>query len=151
MKNKTILISLETEKFLFFKIISSIIVALAPIAVAFVIDKRFIAMLPACILPLVYMVYRTEFLHKCSVVVNYNDKVVEIRKRNTKRIVPMYEFRWSAKPVGVRCVSYIIKLSANGKTLMKLRDDAGWNNINILLSLPHSNGKNEQGCIKRNR
>ena len=55
MKNKTSLISLETEKFLFFKIISSIIVALVPIAVAFVIDKRFIAMLPAYILPLVYL------------------------------------------------------------------------------------------------
>ena len=151
MKNKTILISLGTEKFLFPKMILSIVTAFAPIALALAIDKRLIAMLPACALPLIYMIYRTAFLGKCSITIDYAEKVVEIKKMNTRRIVPMNEIRWSAKPFGARSVSYIIKLSANGKTLMKLQDDIGWKNMNMLLSLPHRNGKNEQSCIKRNR
>ena len=129
-------------------LILSIFAVIAPIILAILIDIRLIALLPACVLPMCYMIYRIAYLDKCSIIINHTDKSVTLRKPLKELTIPIENVRWSAKKAGVRNASYIIKVSADNKTIMKLRDE-NWVNIKELFYLPRCNGKDERDCINR--
>ena len=129
-------------------LILSVFAVIAPIILAILIDIRLIALLPACSLPICYMIYRIAYLDKCSIIINHTDKSVTLRKPLKELTIPIENVRWSAKKVGMRNTSYIIKVCADNKTIMKLRDE-NWENIKELFYLPHCNGKDERNCINR--
>lgn len=57
-------------------LILSVFAVIAPIILAILIDIRLIALLPACSLPICYMIYRIAYLDKCSIIINHTDKSV---------------------------------------------------------------------------
>ena len=126
----------------------SISVILVPILLAVLVDVRCIALLPACIMPLVYVIYRITYLDRCSIEIDYAERVVCIKKRSVVRRIPMDEVSWSARKTGVRSESFIIQITAASKTLMRLRDDS-WDNTKAFSLLCHNDGKAEMDCIKR--
>lgn len=132
------------------RLILSVLAVIAPIILAILIDIGFIGLLPACTLLLCYMIYRITYLDKCSIRINYSDKSVTITKPLKTQTFLIEEVFWSAKKVGARSASYIIKVVVANKTIMRLRDDA-WENVKELYFLPHNKGKVEAECIKRNR
>lgn len=125
----------------------SALAIIAPIILAIFIDIRFIALLVACILPLCYLLYRVCYLEKCSIKINYSERTVIIKKPLKTRTLLIDNISWSARKVGVRSTSYIIKIVSNGKTILNLRDD-NWENIKELFYLPHRNGQTERDCIR---
>ena len=147
-KNNTVIIRPMPMNGMAIYLILSVFAVIAPIILAILIDIRLIALLPACALPICYMIYRIAYLDKCSIIINHTDKSVTLRKPLKELTIPMENVRWSAKKVGVRNTSYIVKVSADNKTIMKLRDE-NWENIKELFYLPHCNGKDERNCINR--
>ncbi len=150
-KNDLIEITPFPTKHLWIKLILSVLAVLSPVFLSIWVDIRLIALLPACILPLIYMAYRLFYLDQCAVKIDQAERIVIIRKPNGEKTIPIEKIRWSAKKVGVRSPSFIIGISVDGKTIIKLRD-GNWNNLSNLLALPHKNGQTEKDCIKkRNR
>jgi hypothetical protein len=142
-KNNTVIIKPTPMNGMAIYLILSVFAVIAPIILTILIDIRLIALLPACALPICYMIYRIVYLDKCSIIINYTDKSVTLRKPLKELTIPIENVRWSAKKVGVRNTSYIIKVSADNKTIMKLRGE-NWENIKELFYLPHCNGKDER-------
>ena len=147
-KNNTVVIRPMPMNGMAIYLILSIFAVIAPIILAILIDIRLIALLPACVLPMCYMIYRIAYLDKCSIMINRTDKSVTLRKPLKELTIPMENVRWSAQKVGVRNTSYIIKVSADNKTIMKLRDE-NWVNVKELFFLPHNNGKTEREYMNR--
>ncbi len=147
-KNNTVVIRPMPMNGMAIYLILSIFAVIAPIILAILIDIRLIALLPACVLPMCYMIYRIAYLDKCSIIINHTDKSVTLRKPLKELTIPIENVRWSAKKVGMRNASYIINVSVDNKTIMKLRDE-NWENIKELFYLPHCNGKDERDCINR--
>ena len=147
-KNNIVIIKPTPMNGMAIYLIPSIFAVIAPIILAILIDIRLIALLPACVLPMCYMIYRIAYLDKCSIIINYTDKSVTFRKPLKELTIPIENVRWSAKKVGVRNTSYIIKVTADKKTIMKLRDE-NWENVKALFFLPHNNGKTEREYMNR--
>jgi len=132
------------------KFIISILTLFAPIILALTIDLGLIGLLPACTLPLCYMCYLFFYLKNCSIEINYSDRKVTITKPFKTKTILIDNITWSAREVGARTPSFIIKITSNNKTIIKLRDD-NWDNVKELHFLPHKNGSAERDCIKRSR
>ena len=147
-KNNIVIIKPTLMNGMAIYLILSVFAVIAPIILAILIDIRLIALFPACVLPICYMIYRIAYLDKCSIIINHTDKSVTLRKPLKKLTIPMENVRWSAKKVGVRNTSYIVKVSADNKTIMKLRDE-NWVNVKELFFLPHNNGKTEREYMNR--
>ena len=147
-KNNTVVIRPMPMNGMAIYLILSIFAVIAPIILAILIDIRLIALLPVCVLPMCYMIYRIAYLDKCSIIINHTDKSVTLRKPLKELTMPIENVRWSAKKIGVRNASYIIKVTADNKTIMKMRDE-NWENVKELFFLPHNNGKAERECMNR--
>lgn len=148
-KKKTSIITIKPApmKSVAIYFILSVLVVIAPITLAILIDIRFIALLSAFILPMCYMIYRVCYLEKCSIKINYSDRTVIIKKPLKTRTLLIDNITWSARKVGVRSTSYIIKVVSDSKTIIKLRDD-NWENIKELFYLPHRNRQTERDCMR---
>ena len=130
----------------------SISILLITIGCAVLIDARIVGVLPALMLPVIYLLYYFFYLSKCEIQLDYLNKNISIITPFSKKKYNFDEVYFNAKRIGFRSPTYIIKImNVSNKKLFILHDDE-WENIQCIIYLPHtSNSITKAFQLKWNR